>query len=40
MSTGYKITDQEAVYFCTFTVVQWAGSYSITRAGALAEMVG
>jgi REP element-mobilizing transposase RayT len=24
MSTGYKITDQESVYFCTFTIVQWA----------------
>ena len=28
MSTGYKITDQEAVYFCTFTAVQWADIFT------------
>jgi REP element-mobilizing transposase RayT len=28
MSTGYKITDQEAVYFCTPTVVQWADIFT------------
>jgi REP element-mobilizing transposase RayT len=28
MSTGYKITDQEAVYNCTFTIVQWADIFT------------
>ena len=28
MSTGYKITDQSAVYFCTFTIVQWADIFT------------
>ena len=28
MSTGHKITDQEAVYYLTFTVVQWADIFT------------
>ena len=28
MSTGYKITDQSAVHFCTFTIVQWADIFT------------
>ena len=28
MSTGYKITDQSAVYFTTFTIVQWADIFT------------
>ncbi|MEO6834121.1 MAG: transposase [Chitinophagaceae bacterium] len=28
MSTGYKITDQESIHFCTFTIVQWADLFT------------
>jgi REP element-mobilizing transposase RayT len=28
MSTGYKITDQQACYFLTFTIVQWADIFT------------